>query len=156
MQQLGGLGINNANANMSRAPGAAMNPMAVIQLLQNLQGLSALAQLTSNLGALTGGGGAGGMGSGLGGGVGGGPTGMSDSSGSNPLAALGGLGMLSGALGLGGGGGAPLPGSMAGLPFGDSGSSSRQVFVRNVSKRSGIFRGRRLLRGLGKYRGICC
>lgn len=130
MQQLSNAGMNNPN--MGRTGGAAMNPVAVLQLLQSLQGLSQLAQLTSNLG----GGGGGGLGPSLGGlsggggmpGVGG-PTGMSDPSGANPLAALSGLGMLGNNLGLGGGSG----GGLGPPPQVDSGTSGRQVFVRNVS-----------------------
>lgn len=118
-----------------------MNPVAVLQLLQSLQGLSQLAQLTSNLGGaggaglgpalggLSGGGGMGGVGA---------PPGISDPSVSNPLAALTGLGMLGSNLGLGGGGGggggSGASGSgMGPSPQGGSGTSGRQVFVRNVS-----------------------
>ena len=97
-----------------------MNPVAVLQLLQSLQGLSQLPQLTSNLG------GAAGLGPPLGGLSGGG--GMPSVRGP-PLAALSGLGMLGNNLGLGGGSG----GGLGPPPQVDNGTSGRQVFVRNVS-----------------------
>ena len=127
MQQLSNAGVNNPNMNRT---GGAMNPVAVLQLLQSLQGLSQLAQLTSNLG---GGAGLGPSLGGLSGGGGmpsiGGPPGMSDPTGANPLAALSGLGMLGNNLGLGGGSG----GGLGPPPQVDNGTSGRQVFVRNVS-----------------------
>ena len=140
MQQLSNAGMNNANLGRGNAAGGAMNPVAVLQLLQSLQGLSQLAQLTSNLNNS-----GGGLGAALGSltgaagmaGVGGAP-GMSDSTASNPLAALSGLGMLGNSLGLGagtgtGGGGGGLSGGMGSFLQGDSRTSGKQVFVRNVS-----------------------
>lgn len=140
MQQLSNAGMNNANMGRNNAASGAMNPVAVLQLLQSLQGLSQLAQLTSNLnnsggglgaalGSLTGGGGMTGVG---------GAPGMSDSSASNPLAALSGLGMLGNSLGLGaatgtGGGSGSVSGGLGSFLQGDSGTSGKQVFVRNVS-----------------------
>jgi len=132
MQQLGNVGMNNTS--MGRA-GGNMNPMAVLQLFQSLQGLSTLAQLTSNLGALSGNGGGLTPGGGMGNIAGGGAAGMPDTSGANPLAALGGLGMLGNTLGLsgGGGGGSSGIGGLGSSHHSDGGTSGRQVFVRNVS-----------------------
>lgn len=129
MQQLSNAGINNTS--MGRA-GGNMNPMAVLQLFQSLQGLSTLAQLTSNLGALSGN--AGGLtpGGGMGNIAGGGATGMPDTSATNPLAALGMLGSTLG-LGGGGGGGGSGIGGLSSSHHSDGGTSGRQVFVRNVS-----------------------
>jgi len=129
MQQLGNVGMNNAT--MGRG-GGNMNPMAVLQLFQSLQGLSTLAQLTSNLGALSGSGGGLTPGGGMGNISGGGTAGMPDTSGTNPLAALGGLGMLGSTLGLGGSGGGGSSG-IGGLGSSHHSDSGRQVFVRNVS-----------------------
>ncbi|XP_073251535.1 myelin expression factor 2-like [Porites lutea] len=141
MQQLSNTGLNNPNMNRGGAgagPGAGMNPMAVLQLFQSLQGLTQLAQLTNNLG-----GGSGGLGAALGnlsggGGIGGvgGPGGIPDTPGSNPLAALGGLGMLGSTLlgggGSSGGGGGNMGGGLGGSHHSDGGTAGRQVFVRNL------------------------
>lgn len=138
MQQLSNAGMNNANLGRGNAAGGAMNPVAVLQLLQSLQGLSQLAQLTSNLNNS-----GGGLGAALGSLTGaagmavGGAPGMSDAAASNPLAALSGLGMLGNSLGLGagtgtGGGGGGLSGGMGSFLQGDSGTSGKQVFVRNL------------------------
>ena len=132
MQQLSNVGINNTT--MGRA-GGNMNPMAVLQLFQSLQGLSTLAQLTSNLGALSGNSGGLTPGGGMGNIAGGGAAGMPDNSATNPLAALGGLGMLGSTLGLGGGGGGGSSGigGLSSSHHSDGGTAGRQVFVRNVS-----------------------
>jgi len=125
MQQLSNAGMNNANVSRT---GGAMNPL-VLQLLQSLQGLSQLAQLAggaglgAGLGNLSGGTGMGGVG---------GPPGMSDPSGANPLAALGGLGMLGNNLGLGGVSGGGGLGGLGSSQHSDSGTAGRQVFVRNL------------------------
>lgn len=130
MQQLSNVGMNNTNMGRS---GGNMNPMAVLQLFQSLQGLSTLAQLTSNLGALSGNSGGLAPGGGISGS--GAAAGMPDTSGTNPLAALGGLGMLGSTLGLGGGGGGGSSGigGLGSSHHNDGGTSGRQVFVRNVS-----------------------
>ena len=134
MQQLSNVGLNNTT--MGRA-GGNMNPMAVLQLFQSLQGLSTLAQLTSNLGALSGNSGGLTPGGGMGNIAGGGAAGMPDNSATNPLAALGGLGMLGSTLGLGGGGGggggSSGIGGLSSSHHSDGGTAGRQVFVRNVS-----------------------
>lgn len=128
MQQLSNAGINNTS--MGRA-GGNMNPMAVLQLFQSLQGLSTLAQLTSNLGALSGNTGGLTPGGGMGNIAGGGATGMHDTSATNPLAALGMLGSTLG-LGGGGGGGGSGIGGLSSSHHSDGGTSGRQVFVRNL------------------------